>query len=113
MQLSLEEKIGQLVMVGLEGPTLDQRTRSLLRDYHVGGFIFFARNIQSSEQTLALVESLNRANPGRLPLLLAVDEEGGRVSRLPQEFVQLPANREVGQGGRPWPVGWGNSWPSG
>ena len=77
----------------------DQRTRSLLRDYHVGGFIFFARNIQSSEQTLALVESLNRANPGRLPLLLAVDEEGGRVSRLPQEFVQLPANREVGQGG--------------
>lgn len=68
MQLSLEEKIGQLVMVGLEGPSLNPETQLLVTDYHVGGFIFFARNIETCQQTLTLINALKRANAGQIPL---------------------------------------------
>lgn len=95
--MTLAEKIGQLVITGLEGYCLDQDTRTLLEEYHVGGFILFARNIQSAGQTLALVNSLKQANAGgKAPLLLSVDEEGGRVSRMPTDFVRLPANSIIG-----------------
>lgn len=95
--MTLAEKIGQLVITGLEGYCLDQDTRTLLEEYHVGGFILFARNIESAGQALALVNSLKQANSGgKVPLLLSVDEEGGRVSRMPADFARLPANSIVG-----------------
>ena len=95
--LSVEEKIGQLVIVGMEGTTVDRTSRKLLDKYQVGGFIFFKDNIQSTEQAVRLFNDLKKANAGNpLPLWLSVDEEGGRVTRLPGEFAKLPASGTVG-----------------
>jgi beta-N-acetylhexosaminidase len=89
---------GQLLMVGLPGPRLDAVARELVRDLKVGGVILFARNIESPEQVWELTRDLQRealAAAGR-PLLIAVDQEGGRVQRLKAPFTIIPPARELG-----------------
>jgi beta-N-acetylhexosaminidase len=89
---------GQLLMVGIPGPRLDAVARELVRDLKVGGVILFARNIESPEQVWELTRDLQRealAATGR-PLLLSVDQEGGRVQRLKAPFTIIPAARELG-----------------
>ena len=89
---------GQLLMVGIPGPRLEVVARELVRDLQVGGVILFARNIESPEQVWELTRDLQRealAATGR-PLLLAVDQEGGRVQRLKAPFTIIPAARELG-----------------
>ena len=85
-------------MVGIPGPRVDGVARELVRDLRVGGVILFARNIESPEQVWELTRDLQRealAATGR-PLLLAVDQEGGRVQRLKAPFTIIPAARELG-----------------
>jgi len=89
---------GQLLMVGIPGPRMDGVARELVRDLRVGGVILFARNIESPEQVWELTRDLQRealAATGR-PLLLAVDQEGGRVQRLKAPFTLIPAARDLG-----------------
>ena len=89
---------GQLLMVGIPGPRVDAVARELVRDLKVGGVILFARNIETPEQVWELTRDLQRealAATGR-PLLLAVDQEGGRVQRLKAPFTLIPAARDLG-----------------
>jgi len=96
--MTLDEKIGQMFMVGLEGYAVDEYAIKMLEDYKVGGFILFGRNIRDSWQALELINSLKEANRGnKVPLFVSVDEEGGRVSRMPEEFNDLPASGEIGK----------------
>ena len=72
--MSLEEKVGQLVIVGIDGPEFDDNSKRLIEEYHVGGFIFFKRNLQNSRQMLELLNSLKRANAvNKVPLFLSID----------------------------------------
>lgn len=96
--MSLEEKLGQMVMAGLAGYEADDSTRKLLESYHVGGFILYGSNVESPEQLLALTNSLKSINAGsKLPLFISVDEEGGRISRMPKELKNIPANKVIGK----------------
>lgn len=96
-KLSTAEKIGQLVLVGMEGTEPDEHIRKLIDTYHVGGIILYKDNIEDSKQALSLINQLketNSANP--LPLFLGVDEEGGRVTRMPKEFAKIPTAASIG-----------------
>ncbi len=89
---------GQLFMVGIPGPHLDEAARGLIRDLQVGGIILFARNLEGPEQVWKLTSELQRealAAAGR-PLLIALDQEGGRVQRLKSPFTIIPPARELG-----------------
>lgn len=97
-KLSLEEKVGQLVIVGMEGTTIDNATSKMLDTYHVGGFVFFKDNMESVDQSVQLFNSLKKANQDNpIPLWMSIDEEGGRVTRLPEAFVKLPSSGQVGK----------------
>lgn len=96
-RMSIEDKIGQMVIIGLEGTSLKKRTREMLDEYRVGGFILYKRNIDKAEQTMALLNELKAANSSDIPLWLSVDEEGGLVTRIPKEFDKLPTPREIGK----------------
>ena len=97
-QMTLDEKIGQLVMVGLEGYAMDDFSKEMIEKYKVGGFILFKRNIEDSDQTLDLINSLKAVNlQNTVPLFFAVDEEGGRISRMPDGFQKLPTSRAIGK----------------
>jgi beta-N-acetylhexosaminidase len=72
--------LGQLLLVGVPGPTLDADTAALLRRVQPGGFILFGRNIQSPEQVRRLLDDLRDLSA--VEPVITIDQEGGRVSRL-------------------------------
>lgn len=100
--MTLEEKVGQMVVVGFDGTAVNAGIRNLIEKYHVGGVILFKRNITDTTQLLNLLNALKAANaPNRVPLFLSIDEEGGRVTRMPGELVKMPANGVIGQADNP------------
>lgn len=95
--MTLNEKIGQMVIAGLDGTSLNTSDKRLLKDYHVGGFIYYADNLESQQQTLNFVNDVKAANQNnKLPLFISVDQEGGRVARLPG-VKTTPTNKAIGE----------------
>ncbi|GLR64708.1 beta-N-acetylhexosaminidase [Marinospirillum insulare] len=82
------------LMLDLQGLHLTPAEEQLLTRPLVGGVILFSRNIQDAAQVAALSAEIRSIRPD---LLLAVDQEGGRVQRLKQGFTLLPAMRELGR----------------
>lgn len=78
-------------MLDIAGTWLTAEDRQLLRQPEVGGLILFARNIETARQVQELCRAIRAVRPD---ILLAVDQEGGRVQRLRSGFVRLPAMRE-------------------
>jgi len=104
--LTLEEKVGQLLVVGIEGTELGEDAAWALREARVGGIVLFGRNVESAEQLVGLTNRLKAENTARVPLLLCVDEEGGAVSRMPPEVADLPNAYDYAQaGGDPYARG--------
>ncbi|PID58659.1 glycoside hydrolase family 3 [candidate division KSB3 bacterium] len=99
MTTSLERQIGQMLLVGFRGLELTTHSPIFedLHTRHLGGVILFdydsalkspCRNIQSRDQLRALLQALSESASG--PLLLSIDQEGGRVSRLKERFGFRP-----------------------
>lgn len=96
--MSIDEKIGQMVMSGVDGYNLGDNTVRMIKDYHVGGFIILGENVKNANQLLRLVNSLKNANSkNKTPLFLSLDQEGGRIDRMPPEFKRLPTNLQIGK----------------
>ena len=83
-KLSIEEKIGQLFMIGFEGTALTSEIKDLFKVVRPGGVILFSRNIQDANQLKKLIRDLQNLSleENGLPLLVAVDQEGGVVRRI-------------------------------
>lgn len=107
-EVSLEEKIGQILMVGFRGETLGENSPVLrdIREFHLGGVILFdedvalgepCRNIRSPEQLARLTAELQ--SYADESLLIAIDQEGGRVNRLKPEtgFPETSSHQTLGR----------------
>ena len=94
--MTSREQIGQLFMMGFTGTRVTPDLTSFLKAYPPGGVIFFKRNLESVQQIVELTNGLQKLSP-RSPLLVAIDQEGGRVSRLPGEFTIFPPCEQLGQ----------------
>jgi beta-N-acetylhexosaminidase len=97
--MTTEQKVGQLLVAGMEGAAVGADAQTAVTDYQVGGIILFQRNVSDAAQLAALNSSLNRLNDGYIPLFLCVDEEGGLVSRMPAEVTDLPSMYTYGKTG--------------
>ena len=98
--MSDEEKVGQLILFGMQGTQVNDDVRYMLSEYKMGGIILFDRNMESKEQVAALIQDLQKAarQSEKAPLFVAIDQEGGWVARLSSELVKVPAAEQLGQG---------------
>ncbi len=81
-------------MIGFEGTTVTSELIDWIQEYRPGGVILFSRNLVDPEQVARLTNALQAAASGP-PLFIAIDQEGGSVSRLPQGFTIFPAAATV------------------
>lgn len=95
-RMSLEEKVGQLMMVGFAGKTVDESITRLVRGHHVGGVCVFNRNVASSAQVAKLNDDVRALLADSIPPFIAVDQEGGNVVRVSDGNLVLPGNMVLG-----------------
>lgn len=94
--LSLEEKVGQMIFAGIKGKVMTNETEKIISTHQVGGIILFKDNLKKADQSVTLLNAIKQENSNnKVPLFLGIDEEGGRISRLP-ELTKLPTNEEIG-----------------
>src|SRR5688572_7058520 len=91
---TLEEKIGQRLVVGFEGLTPPDYILDWLAQGRIGGVILFSRNIANPEQVAALTYACHQA--AKYPILIAIDQEGGAVARLRDGFTESPGGMALG-----------------
>lgn len=91
--LSLEEKIGQILMVHLNEDKASSEAKYLIQDLKIGGIIYYnwSSGLYSFSQVKTLSEELQPLSPS-IPLFIAIDQEGGIVTRLKQGFTLFPGN---------------------
>lgn len=95
--LTLEEKVGQLLVFGYSGTKPENSLKALIDAFHPGGIVTFGRNITSFDQIRDLNQKAQEYS-GKIPLLIMVDQEGGNVSRL-KVRPPLPSALAIGQTG--------------
>jgi beta-N-acetylhexosaminidase len=99
--MTLEEKLGQMFMIGIQGTDVDEESLFMLHQYHIGGIILFDRNMKTQEQVKQLNAHLQAQAGEKLPLFIAVDEEGGVVARMKEQLPPPPSAQEIGETGTP------------
>jgi beta-N-acetylhexosaminidase len=87
-KMTLDEKIGQMIIIGFEGQTADTETQRLISDYNISGINLLGRNIKDPEQIKGLISGLQDISHFRL--LIAADQEGGEVVRFKFLDEQTP-----------------------
>ncbi len=110
-QMTVEEKVAQLFIIFPEAliqetrvvTQVDQEMRNFLKEYPVGGIILFLANVDTPSQLTAFTHDLQAAS--KYPLLIAMDEEGGRVAKIANNpnftVPKYPTILEIGQRNNP------------
>lgn len=96
----MRHKIGQQIVIGLQGTTLSKDEADFIVRNNIGGVVLFKRNCESPEQIRSLcaeVQNLRHQMPDKAPLFISIDMEGGRVHRLKAPFTQWPPAAAVGK----------------
>lgn len=97
--MSQTEKLGQMVMIGIQGTKVDDDSLYMLNQYHMGGVILFDRNMESPEQVKQLTSDLQAQSNEKIPLFIGIDEEGGDVVRMAEKLTPPPSQKEIGATG--------------
>jgi beta-N-acetylhexosaminidase len=91
--LTLEQRVGQMFIVTVYGEQLNSIGRDLVTRWQPGGVVLFANNAGTPESITELTNAFQQTSldAGGLPMLIAIDQEGGVVARLTEGFTTLPA----------------------
>lgn len=97
--MSDADKVGQLLMIGIHGKTLNDDAKFMLNEYRVGGIILFDRNMESKDQVKSLIADINKTgkSAGLTPLFIGIDQEGGAVARMEDQLIKVPPAEELGK----------------
>lgn len=87
-------ELGQLFITGLSSVSLTEEEGKFLEESNIGGVILFTRNYSDPAQVAELVNDIQKRRD-EYPLFISVDQEGGRVKRFKDKFIQLPSMLEV------------------
>ena len=97
-EMTLKEKLGQLILPGFHSTYYDDQIKTLIEDYHVGNVILFTRNFTNASQVRELTKKIHEEvikHTGHIPFI-AIDQEGGRVVRLTNGGTHFLSNMAMG-----------------
>lgn len=101
--MEIREMLGQKLVFGFHGTQLTEEFKALIRRYKIGNVILFLRNVESASQLRQLcsdIQTLIREETG-YPAFIIIDQEGGMVSRLPGDAVNVPGAMALAATGKP------------
>ena len=93
MSLDINQNLFGRLMISIDGTTLSSSDKDLIRNRHVGGIILFTRNFHSQPQIEELCSEIKNIKNN---IIIAVDQEGGRVQRFNGEYTKLPSMQVLG-----------------
>ena len=111
--MEIREMLGQKLLFGFHGTQLTEEFKALIRRYKIGNVILFLRNVESASQLRQLcseIQTLIREETG-YPAFIIIDQEGGMVSRLPEDAVDVPGAMALAATGDPENAGLRNHHP--
>lgn len=97
--MTIDEKVGQLLMFGIGGTKVGQVAKAHITKRLVGGLVLFGKNVKDPVQLANLtagLQQLSLETPKAIPLLIAMDQEGGTVVRMKKGATVLPGNLALG-----------------
>lgn len=76
-ELNLTEKIGQMIMIGLDTNYITERIKTMITKYKIGGVILYRKNFNTYTDMINLINDLKNLNKeNKIPLFIAIDQEG-------------------------------------
>lgn len=87
--MNIKEKFGQMIMLGLDIEEMNDEIIKLIRDYKIGGVVLYKKNYNSIVEMQKLINRLKDINKNNIPLFIAIDQENGRVNRMPNEIDRI------------------------
>ncbi|MFL0493491.1 glycoside hydrolase family 3 protein [Priestia megaterium] len=98
--MTLQEKIGQMMVVGFQTEEVDDHIKKMISTYHAGGVILFDRNMKTPKQVATLTNNLQdlaQETKNQIPLMMGIDQEGGAIVRMKDQVSSIPSQQELGQ----------------
>jgi beta-N-acetylhexosaminidase len=104
-EMPLEDKVGQMMMVGIPGQSLSgsPQLETLIADYRVGGIVLLERNAHDPRQVAQLLgeaQALATTMGSNIPLFVSINHEGGNVVRITEGVTGFPGNMGIAASGR-------------
>lgn len=98
--LTIEQKIGQMLIIELQEKQITAETINIIQKYNIGGIILYGKNYGNYEEMLKLINKLKEINRiNEIPLFISIDQEGGRVNRMPSEILNLKSASKLSSTG--------------
>ena len=97
MNLTLKQKIGQMLIIRIFGKALTDDYKEIVKKYKIGGVILYSSNYDSYDEMLNLINEIKRYNKENNipPMFVSIDEEGGRVNRFPKDIKSTPSAKKI------------------
>ena len=91
--LNLKEKIGQMLIIGLDFENPMEKIDDIILNVKPGGILLYKKNYKTYEEMIEFINYIKTLNSkvNKIPLFIAIDQEGGRVNRMPPEFKNIPS----------------------
>ena len=91
-RMTLPQRIGQIMMIGIQGQSIDAKDAARIKKIDPGGLVLYGRNFREAQDIARLITQIRSVPTGsRLPMFFAMDQEGGIVHRIRDEFYMPPS----------------------
>lgn len=85
-KMSIREKFAQMILIGLDTYHLNDEIIKIIKNHKIGGIILYQKNYNSLKNMENFINKLKEINENNIPLFISIDQENGRVNRLPKEI---------------------------
>ena len=94
---NIKKQIGQMFIIRMHSKTITKELETLIKDYNIGGICLYSKNYDTYDEMLSLINELKALNRkyNKTPLFISIDQEGGRVNRLPKDIKNIVSSKKL------------------